>query len=61
MDISIFFERFLGTFYLIFGLLFIVTRQLGKTIEMTDDKVFVIATGYISFLLGLAAVVLHNE
>ncbi len=41
MDISIFFARFLGAFYLVFGILFIVTKQLGKTIDMTDDKVFV--------------------
>ena len=61
MDISIFFARYLGAFYLIFGLLFIVTKQLGKTIEMTDDNVFVISTGYISFLMGLAVVVLHNH
>ena len=60
MDISIFFARFLGGFYLIFGLLFIVTRQLGKTIEMTEDKAFVISTGYISLLMGLVTVILHN-
>lgn len=60
MEISIFFARFLGSFFLIFGLLFIVTRQLGKTIEMTDDKAFVISTGYITLLLGLVTVVLHN-
>ena len=60
MDISIFFARFLGSFFLIFGLLFIVTRQLGKTIEMTDDKAFVISTGYITLLMGLVTVILHN-
>jgi len=60
MDISIFFARFLGGFFVIFGMLFIVTRQLGKTIEMTDDKAFVISTGYITLLLGLVTVVLHN-
>jgi len=60
MDVTIFLARFLGSFYLIFGLLFIITRQLGKTIEMTENKVFVISTGYISLLLGLATVVLHN-
>ena len=60
MDISIFLARFLGSFFLIFGLLFIITRQLGKTIEMTENKAFVISTGYISLLLGLATVVLHN-
>ena len=60
MDISIFFARFLGGFFVIFGMLFILTRQLGKTIEMTDDKAFVISTGYITLLLGLVTVVLHN-
>lgn len=60
MEIPIFLARFLGGFYLIFGSLFIITKQLGKTIEMTDDKSFVISTGYISLLMGLATVVLHN-
>ncbi len=60
MEISIFLARFLGGFFLIFGLLFIITKQLGKTIEMTADKAFVISTGYISLLMGLAVVVLHN-
>jgi len=46
MDVTIFLARFLGGFYLIFGLLFIITRQLGKTIEMTENK---------SFGLGLAS------
>jgi len=40
MDATIFLARFLGGFYLIFGLLFIITRQLGKTIEMTENKSF---------------------
>lgn len=60
MDISIFFARLWGSFYIVFGLLFIITGQLGKTIEMTDDKSFVISTGYISFLMGLVTVILHN-
>ena len=60
MEISVFFARFLGNFFLIFGLLFIITRQLGKTIEMTDNKAFVISTGYITLLMGLVTVILHN-
>jgi hypothetical protein len=35
MEISIFFARFWGSFFIIFGLLSIITRQLGRTIEMT--------------------------
>jgi len=60
MDITIFFARLWGSYFIIFGLLFIITRQLGKTIEMTDDKAFVISTGYITLIMGLATVILHN-
>ena len=60
MDISIFFAQLWGSFFVIFGLLFIIAGQLGKTIEMTDDKAFVISTGYITLLMGLVTVILHN-
>ncbi|MBW2992229.1 hypothetical protein KY345_03365 [Candidatus Woesearchaeota archaeon] len=60
MDFSIFFARLWGSFFIIFGLLFIITRQLGKTIEMTNDKAFVISTGYITLLMGLVTAILHN-
>jgi len=60
IDVTIFLARFLGSFFVIFGLLFIITKQLGKTIEMTDDKSFVISTGYITLLMGLVTVILHN-
>ncbi|MFC1626857.1 hypothetical protein ACFL1P_01485 [Patescibacteria group bacterium] len=60
MDISIFFARLWGSYFMIFGSLFIITGQLGKTIEMTDDKAFVISTGYITLLMGLVTVILHN-
>ena len=60
IEISIFFARLWGAFFLVFGSLFIITRQLGRTIEMTDDKAFVISTGYITFLMGLVTVILHN-
>jgi hypothetical protein len=59
-DLSHFFAQLYGYFYIIFGALFIITRQLGKTIEMTDDKSFVISTGYHTFFLGLITVILHN-
>jgi len=60
MNISFFFARLWGSFFLIFGMLSIITRQLGKTIEMTDDKAFVVSTGYITLLMGLVTVILHN-
>ena len=60
MEPSIFFARLWGSFFIIFGTLFIISRQLGKTIEMTDDKAFVISTGYITLIMGLVTVILHN-
>ena len=60
MDITIFFARFWGGFFIVFGSLFIITRQLGRSIDLTDDKAFVISTGYITFLIGLVTVILHN-
>jgi hypothetical protein len=60
MEISIFFAKLWGSYFIIFGLLSLVTRQLGKTIEMTDNKAFVISTGYITLLMGLVTVILHN-
>jgi len=60
MEITFFFARLWGSFFIIFGLLFIITRQLGRTIEMTDDKAFVISTGYVTLFLGLVTVILHN-
>lgn len=60
MDITIFFARLWGSYFIIFGLLFIITRQLGKTIEMTEDKAFVISTGYITLIMGLVTAILHN-
>ena len=60
MEISIFFAKLWGSFFVIFGLLFIITRQLGRTIEMTDNKAFVISTSYITLLMGLVTVILHN-
>ena len=60
MEISIFLARFWGSFFVIFRLLFIKTKQLGKTIEMTENKAFVISTGSITLLVGLVTVILHN-
>lgn len=60
MEISIFLARLWGSFFVVFGSLSILTKQLGRTIEMTDDKAFVISTGYITFLMGLVTVILHN-
>lgn len=60
MDFPVFFARLWGGFFVIFGCLFLLTRFLGKVIEMTEDRAFVISTGYITLLMGLVTVILHN-
>lgn len=60
MELSIYLAQIWGGFFIIFGLLFIFAKFLGRVIEMTDDKSFVISTGYITLLMGLVTVVLHN-
>ena len=60
LDVSIAFARIWGGFFLIFGLLFILAKFLGKVIEMSDNKFFTVATGYNSLMFGLATVALHN-
>lgn len=60
MEISIFFAKLWGSYFVIFGLLFLGARFLGRVIEMTEDKAFVISTGYITLLMGLVTVILHN-
>ncbi|MCP4383778.1 MAG: hypothetical protein GY798_20595 [Hyphomicrobiales bacterium] len=60
IESSRFFAQLWGSFFVVFGALFFVTRQLGRTIEMTDDKAFVVSTGYITFLMGLVTVLLHS-
>ena len=59
-EFTLFFAKLWGAFFVVFGALSIITGQLGRTIEMTEDKAFVIATGYTSFLMGLVTVILHN-
>ncbi len=60
MELTLFFAKLWGAFFVVFGMLSVITRQLGRTIEMTEDKAFVISTGYTSFLMGLVTVILHN-
>lgn len=60
MDITIFFARFYGSLFIILGLMSIGAGFLGKTIKRTKDKNFTISTGYITFLIGLVTVILHN-
>jgi len=60
MDISIFLARFWGSLFIILGLSVIGKHLLGRIIQYTEDRTITIATGYITFLLGLATVVAHS-
>ena len=60
MEISIFFARFWGILFIILGLQSVGIKLLGRIIKYTEDKTITISTGYITFLLGLVTVILHN-
>lgn len=60
MEVSIILARFWGSLFMILGALSLGANFLGRVIGYTEDKTITIATGYITFLLGLVTVVLHN-
>lgn len=60
MEISIYLARFWGSLFIILGLGSVAVNFLGRVIKYTDDKTITVSTGYITFLLGLITVVLHN-
>jgi len=60
MEISIYLARFWGSLFLILGLGSILVKFLGRVIKYTEDKTITVSTGYITFLLGLITVTLHN-
>jgi dipeptide/tripeptide permease len=60
MEISIFFARFLGSLFISLGLLSIGAGFLGRVIKYTEDRTITVSTGYITFLIGLVTVILHN-
>lgn len=60
MEISVYLARFWGGLFIILGLGSVLVKLLGRIIKYTEDRVITISTGYITFLLGLITVVLHN-
>jgi len=59
-EITIYLARFWGSLFIILGLMSIGAKLLGRIIKYTENKTITISTGYITFLLGLVTVVLHN-
>lgn len=60
MEISFYLARFWGSLFIILGLGSVLAKFLGRVIEYTDDKTITVSTGYITFLLGLMTITLHN-
>ncbi|HCC05431.1 TPA: hypothetical protein DEP58_03970 [Patescibacteria group bacterium] len=60
MEITLFLAKFWGSLFMILGGLSIGAKFLGRVIEYTEDKTITVSTGYITFLMGLATVTLHN-
>jgi hypothetical protein len=60
MEISIYLARFWGSLFIILGLGSVAAELLGRIIKYTEDKTITVSTGYITFLLGLITVTLHN-
>jgi hypothetical protein len=60
MEISFYLARFWGSLFIILGLGTVAVKFLGRVIKYTEDKTITVSTGYITFLLGLITVTLHN-
>jgi len=60
MEISVYLARFWGSLFIILGLGSVLAKFLGRVIEYTEDRTITVSTGYITFLLGLITVTLHN-
>lgn len=58
---SVILAQFWGGLFIILGLLSLKAKFLEKTIKRTDESLFTVSTGYITMLLGLGTVVLHNK
>lgn len=61
MDVSIFLARFWGSLFMLLGFSSGTAGLLRRVIKYTDDKSVTVSTGYITFLLGLATVIIHNN
>ncbi|MFA5136002.1 MAG: hypothetical protein WC489_01255 [Patescibacteria group bacterium] len=60
MDVSMYLARFWGSLFIMLGLATVFAKFLGRVIDYTEDKTIIVSTGYITFLLGLTTVTLHN-
>lgn len=52
--------KFWGSLFMILGLLSIGAKFLGRVIRYTENRSITVTTGYVTFLLGIGTVILHN-
>ena len=62
MDTTLFLAQFWGWLMVILGLLFFFRKPsvLASLFRLAEDKVFVATSGYLSLILGLVTLILHN-
>jgi uncharacterized membrane protein len=60
MDDTIFLARFWGSLFVCLGLMTVFAKLLRRIIKYTEERAITVSTGYITFLLGLVTVILHN-
>ncbi len=61
MNVAGFLARFWGSLFMILGTASVVSGFLERVIGYTKNKAITVSTGYITFLLGLITVTLHNH
>ena len=61
MEISVFLAQFWGLYFLIMAFLFLFRREsLNLLIGLMEDKRSVMVLGFISLIIGLVAILIHN-
>lgn len=62
MDTTLFLVQFWGWLMLIFGVVFLFKKpsSLMELFRLAEDKAFVAASGFLSVVVGLLTVLLHN-
>ncbi|PIR68185.1 hypothetical protein COU49_02465 [Candidatus Nomurabacteria bacterium CG10_big_fil_rev_8_21_14_0_10_35_16] len=60
MENTILLARFWGSLLMILGVMSFGAGFLRRVIEYTEDRTITVSTGYITMLLGLITVVMHN-
>jgi hypothetical protein len=61
MDYSIFFIKFYGYFCFLMAAALLLSKDGRETmLSASKDKSFVVLTGFISLLMGLPVIILHN-